>query len=124
MTAPYERITPEEIEASLADLDYAIFERLPEEGKMLGYHPMFVSTRYLADELNDALPEGTPREAFLTVGQLGSRMTLLVRAKFVVPVYLGLHRRKIDGWQRTEKAKEFLDRRARLARLRTEREGS
>ena len=99
----YERIKPEDVESRLADLDYAIFERLPEVGQKLGYHPMIKSVRKLRDELN----EGLPPEARLSSGAVTVRLRMLRIGGLTEPVTTGFSD-KPDGWQRTLRASELL----------------
>ncbi len=97
-------LTPAVVEANLQDIDYAIFERLPEEGSKLGYHPLFKSAKRLTEELNAAVPP----EARLTVGNVSARLRGLLIGGLTVSVSIALSG-KVDGWQRTARATQLLE---------------
>lgn len=113
-----DRLSPEVVRANLTDLDYAIFEALPEVGQKLGYHPMFKSAKKLVEELN----ANVPSEARMGVGALGARLRSLSIGELVAPVSTQLNGRT-SGWQRTAVASELLRKReegAAAARYRDE----
>ncbi len=85
---------------ALTAVDYALLEILPDEGQMMGYHPI-------------ALPVGSLKERpefeGFTGNQIGGRLKSMsyqgyTTAQVVLPVQRGL------GWQRTAKGKELLKR--------------
>lgn len=103
----YSRLKPEDVERVLGELDIDIFRLLPLEGEMLGkYHPLFTSAKHLTTQLNEPLPSGAPR---MTANQVGTRLSLLKVGGFVVPIIRNVSNR-IEGWQKTQKAVEYLER--------------
>lgn len=102
-----ERLTRSDVERQLSLLDFAIFDALPDEGGMLGYHPLYKTVKQLRHELNAALPEGAPQ---LTTGELAARMrTLNQVGGLVVPVSARSLSGKIDGYQRTSYSRGLLE---------------
>jgi hypothetical protein len=97
-------LDPEVVEANLGPLDFAIFEALPDQGSMLGYHELFVSIRHLTHQLNAGQPDGVPPLATSTVG---TRVRVL-RMGGLAHAVLSLAG-NVEGWQRTPRAKELLD---------------
>ena len=91
-------------EERLQPFDFAIMEHLPEEGTVLGYHPLFKTARRLLTELNDGLPADVPK---IRIGHLNGRLRVLRQIGIVTPVLkLTGH---IDGWQRTLHATDLLN---------------
>ena len=102
---PEEKLTPEVVEANLGILDYAIFDHLPDEGTVLGYHPLYKSARQLLHELNEALPDGAP---LLKMPELNTRLRSLHAGGLVLPVAAKNLTGKTDGWQRRRRAANLL----------------
>lgn len=111
-----------EVESRLTDFHYAIFDLLPDEGKMFGWTQMVISTRLLRDQLNGMLPKGAPK---LSSGQVMAELRTLASYGLVEKVEsLG---GSTQGYQRKPRAIELLAERKRHAeaadRARKTREG-
>lgn len=110
-----------DVESRLTDFHYAIFERLPDEGRTLGLRPLVVTVPHLRDRLNDSLEPGVPP---FTSPVVQTEMRTLGKFGFVV--------RQVTlsgstlGWQKTRRASELLAeyklRTAEIVRSQTETE--
>jgi hypothetical protein len=99
------RLTRAEAERNLIALDFAIFEVLPDEGTTLGYHPLYKSAKQVRHELNTALPEGAPQ---LGPTDLHGRLRALNQVRLIVPVSARSLAGRVDGYQRSNRAKALL----------------
>jgi hypothetical protein len=101
-------IDPKVAEAAFGPLDWAIFERLPDEGSVLGYHQLFKSAKQVLKELNADVEDGAPK---LSMPELSTRMRVLRLSGHLVAVtnLAG----GVAGWQRSRRAMVLLERRDR-----------
>lgn len=83
-------------------LDFAIIERLPPEGSVLGYHVLASTVKRLADDLNKDVPE----EGQVTSNNISGRLVSMKVEGLVVGVRI-LGRNNNTGWQRTRKGELF-----------------
>jgi hypothetical protein len=101
-------IDPKVAEAAFGPLDWAIFERLPDEGSVLGYHELYKTANKVLKELNADLEPGAPK---LTMSELSTRMRVLRLSGHLVAVTKLAG--NIAGWQRSKRAIALLERRDR-----------
>lgn len=98
------KLTATQAEAQLTLLHYALFEQLPDEGRMHGWTPMVATSAFMRDRLNSQLPTGAPR---LSSGQVAAELRNLATVGLAVKVMKPLSSDTL-GWQRTKRAAELL----------------
>lgn len=96
------RPEPDEVESRLTDLHYAIFERLPDEGRSLSLRPMVVTVGHLREQLNALLQPGEPK---LTSGMLMAELRTLTQVGLAVRV-VNISGSTL-GYQRTRRGAEI-----------------
>jgi hypothetical protein len=103
---PIKALDPKVAESAFGPLDWAIFEHLPDEGSVLGYHELFKSAKQVLKELNADVPNGASK---LTMSELSTRLRVLRLSGHAVAVTsLSGH---VAGWQRSNRAIALLGKR-------------
>lgn len=95
---------PEEDYAWAMPVDYAILRELPKQGSRLGYHVLGNTVRIITQTLNAPLP----REAHLSSGVVGQRITRWLIPKGMA-MQVKIHgARGAKGYQATERGRLML----------------
>ena len=96
-----------ELKNEVWPLDEALLRILPEEGSKLGFHNLGKTVANLREELNAALPDDSPEEAFLTPEQISSRLRSAKVNGLATDVPGGKGGTRL--WQRTAKGKRYIE---------------